>query len=53
MPIYEYKCEKGHVLMVRQGYEDFPLQTCMECGAPTAKVPTLPTIIFRGDGWAK
>ena len=33
MPIYEYKCENGHVFDVMQKMSDEPLAECIECGA--------------------
>ncbi|MFL6033097.1 MAG: FmdB family zinc ribbon protein, partial [Rubrobacteraceae bacterium] len=30
MPIYEYKCENGHVFDVMQKLSDDPLTTCPE-----------------------
>ena len=38
MPIYEYKCENGHVFDVIQKMTDEPLTECEECGAPAARV---------------
>ncbi|MGI8648995.1 MAG: FmdB family zinc ribbon protein, partial [Rubrobacter sp.] len=31
MPIYEYKCENGHVFDIMQRMSDDPLKTCTEC----------------------
>jgi putative FmdB family regulatory protein len=51
MPIYEYKCEKGHVFDVIQKFSDEPLTECQECGAPAARVLTAPAIHFKGSGF--
>jgi putative FmdB family regulatory protein len=51
MPIYEYKCENGHVFDVIQRMTDEPLTKCEECGAPAARVLTPPAIHFKGSGF--
>jgi putative FmdB family regulatory protein len=51
MPIYEYKCENGHVFDVIQKFSDEPLTKCQECGAPAARVLAAPAIHFKGSGF--
>jgi putative FmdB family regulatory protein len=51
MPIYEYKCDNGHVFEVIQKMSDEPLRECQECGAPAARVLTPPAIHFKGSGF--
>jgi putative FmdB family regulatory protein len=51
MPIYEYKCDNGHVFEVIQKMSDEPLSKCEECGAPAARVLTPPAIHFKGSGF--
>jgi putative FmdB family regulatory protein len=51
MPIYEYKCENGHVFEVIQRMTDEPLTACEECGAPASRVLTPPAIHFKGSGF--
>ena len=51
MPIYEYKCENGHVFDVIQKMTDEPLTECQECGAPAARVLRAPAIHFKGSGF--
>jgi putative FmdB family regulatory protein len=51
MPIYEYKCENGHVFEVIQKMSDEPLHECEECGAPASRVLTPPAIHFKGSGF--
>jgi putative FmdB family regulatory protein len=51
MPIYEYKCENGHVFDVMQKLSDDPVTSCLECGAPVRKVMQPVNISFRGSGF--
>ena len=51
MPIYEYKCENGHVFDVMQRISDDPLAECVECGAPVRKVLHPVGISFKGSGF--
>jgi putative FmdB family regulatory protein len=51
MPIYEYKCENGHVFDVMQKLSEAPLTTCPECGAPVRKVLHPVSIAFKGSGF--
>lgn len=51
MPIYEYKCENGHLFDVIQKMTDEPLRECEECGAPASRVLSAPAIHFKGSGF--
>lgn len=51
MPIYEYKCEKGHVFDVIQKMSDEPLTECQECGAPAERVLHPVAVHFKGSGF--
>lgn len=51
MPIYEYKCENGHVFDVMQRMSDDPLETCTECEAAVRKIMQPIGISFRGSGF--
>ena len=51
MPIYEYKCEKGHVFDVMQRMADDPLTECQECAAPAVRVLHSPAVHFKGSGF--
>ncbi|HEY3492482.1 MAG TPA: FmdB family zinc ribbon protein [Solirubrobacterales bacterium] len=51
MPIYEYKCENGHVFDAIQKMTDEPLTECQECGAPASRVLSAPAIHFKGSGF--
>jgi putative FmdB family regulatory protein len=51
MPIYEYKCEKGHVFDVIQRMTDEALTECQECGAPAVRVLHPVAVHFKGSGF--
>lgn len=51
MPIYEYKCENGHVFDVMQRMSENPLTECRECDAPVKKVLQPVGISFKGSGF--
>ena len=51
MPIYEYKCENGHVFDVMRKLSEDPLTACVECGAPVRKVLHPVGISFKGSGF--
>jgi putative FmdB family regulatory protein len=51
MPIYEYRCEKGHAFDVLQSMSDDPLTACEVCGAPVRKVMHAPAVHFKGSGF--
>lgn len=51
MPLYEYKCDKGHVFEVMQSFSDEALTKCEECGAPAQRVLHAPAVHFKGKGF--
>ena len=51
MPIYEYRCDKGHTFDVMQSMSDDPLTACEVCGAPVQKVLHAPAVHFKGSGF--
>jgi putative FmdB family regulatory protein len=51
VPIYEYKCENGHVFDVIQKMSDDPLDQCQECGAPAERVLHPVAVHFKGSGF--
>jgi putative FmdB family regulatory protein len=51
VPIYEYKCENGHVFDVMQKMADEALTECQECGAPAVRVLHSPAVHFKGSGF--
>ena len=51
MPIYEYRCEKGHTFDVMQRMADEPLTSCEQCTAPAVRVLHAPAVHFKGSGF--
>jgi putative FmdB family regulatory protein len=51
MPIYEYKCENGHVFDALQKMADDPLIVCEQCGAPVQRVFHPVAVHFKGSGF--
>jgi putative FmdB family regulatory protein len=51
VPIYEYKCDNGHVFDVIQKMADDPLTECQECGAPAMRVLHPVAVHFKGSGF--
>ncbi len=51
MPIYEYKCDNGHLFDVMQKMSEDPLADCIECSAPVRKVMHPVNISFKGSGF--
>ena len=51
MPIYEYRCEKGHTFEVMQRMTDDALNACETCGAPAQRVFHPVAVHFKGSGF--
>jgi putative FmdB family regulatory protein len=51
MPIYEYRCKKGHTFDHRQSFSDDAIDTCELCGAPASRVFRAPAVHFKGSGF--
>jgi putative FmdB family regulatory protein len=51
MPIYEYRCEKGHVFEVMRRMTDDPVTSCEVCSAPVQQVFHPVAIHFKGKGF--
>ncbi len=51
MPIYEYRCKKGHTFEVRQSFADANVTTCEVCGAPVERVYHPIAVHFKGSGF--
>jgi putative FmdB family regulatory protein len=51
MPIYEYRCEKGHTFEVKQSMTDDPVTVCETCGRPVQRVFHPVAVHFKGKGF--
>jgi putative FmdB family regulatory protein len=51
MPIYEYRCERGHTFEVMQRMTDDPLEVCVEHGTPVQRVFHPVAVHFKGSGF--
>jgi putative FmdB family regulatory protein len=51
MPIYEYRCERGHTFEVMQRMVEDPLTECQVCGAPVQRVFHPVAVHFKGSGF--
>jgi putative FmdB family regulatory protein len=52
MPIYEYKCPKGHHFDLFQRMSDDPPTKCVECGAkPVQRVLHPVAVHYKGSGF--
>jgi putative FmdB family regulatory protein len=51
MPIYEYRCKKGHTFDVMQRISDDPVTTCEVCGATVQRVFHPIAVHFKGSGF--
>jgi putative FmdB family regulatory protein len=51
MPVYEYRCERGHTFEVVQRMTDDPLTSCSTCDAPVERVFHPVAVHFKGSGF--
>jgi putative FmdB family regulatory protein len=51
MPIYEYRCERGHTFEVMQRMTDDPIAVCEEHGTPVQRVFHPVAVHFKGSGF--
>ena len=51
MPVYEYRCDNGHIFEVLQRMSDDPVEACAECGAPVQRVFHPVAVHFKGSGF--
>ncbi|HWF54012.1 MAG TPA: zinc ribbon domain-containing protein [Solirubrobacteraceae bacterium] len=51
MPIYEYRCKKGHTFDVMQRMSDDPVTKCEVCGTAVQRVLHAPAVHFKGSGF--
>jgi putative FmdB family regulatory protein len=53
MPVYGYRCSRGHHFEIQQRITEPPLTQCPECAAPVTRVFYPVGIIFKGGGFYK
>jgi len=51
MPIYEYRCRKGHTFEVMQRISDDPVASCTTCESPVERVFHPVAVHFKGSGF--
>ena len=52
MPLYEYRCPKGHLFDLFHRMDDPPPEACEKCGAsPLEKVLHPVPVFFKGKGF--
>jgi putative FmdB family regulatory protein len=51
MPIYDYRCQKGHTFEVLARITDDPVTSCEVCGAPVQRVFHPVAVHFKGKGF--
>lgn len=51
MPVYEYRCEKGHTFEVVQRMSDDPVTSCDTCSASVQRVFHPVAVHFKGSGF--
>jgi putative FmdB family regulatory protein len=51
MPIYEYRCENGHLFEVMQKITEDPVTHCETCEAPVQRVFHPVAVHFKGSGF--
>ena len=52
MPLYEYLCETcGERTEILQRFNDLPEVACPKCGAAMRRLPSAPSIQFKGSGF--
>ena len=51
MPIYEYRCSKGHQYERAEGFEAPSEHRCPSCSGRSRRQISLPAVIFKGSGF--
>jgi putative FmdB family regulatory protein len=51
VPIYEYRCDRGHTFEVMQRMTDDPVVVCTTCDAPVQRVFHPVAVHFKGKGF--
>ncbi len=51
MPVYEYRCTKGHTYEKTEGFSAPVTQKCSQCNARALRQISMPAVIFKGSGF--
>ncbi len=51
MPIYEYRCSKGHEYERAEGFDAPTEQRCPKYDASSLRQISMPSVIFKGSGF--
>jgi putative FmdB family regulatory protein len=51
MPLYDYKCENGHVFELMQSFTAERVSTCGGCGASATRMMSVPMVVYKGSGF--
>ena len=51
MPVYEYRCSKGHDYEMTEGFSAPTEQKCIVCGAKAKRQISRTAVIFKGSGF--
>ena len=51
MPVYEYRCSKGHTYEKTESFSAPSTQKCMKCSARAKRQISMPSVIFKGSGF--
>jgi len=51
MPLYDYKCENGHVFEEMQSFSSEPVATCGDCGTSATRMLSVPMVLYKGSGF--
>jgi len=51
LPIYEYRCSRGHQYERAEGFEAPSEHRCPSCSGRSRRLISLPAVIFKGSGF--
>ena len=51
MPVYEYRCSKGHEYEKTESFSAPSTQKCINCGARAKRLISMPAVVFKGSGF--
>jgi putative FmdB family regulatory protein len=51
LPIYEYRCSRGHQYERAEGFDAPSEHRCPSCSARSRRLISLPAVIFKGSGF--